>query len=91
MRSRPVFVAYPTDSRVERVAKSVVQTPEQGVEQYINMIIAEQAKVNECTRLIDAECMLKLFPLPCHLPLSTTNTDTRSSRAHSSWSAEYSR
>jgi hypothetical protein len=62
-------VAYPTDSGVERVAKSVVQTPERGVEQYINKIIAEQAKVNEFTRLIDAECMLKLFfhyHVACH-------------------------
>jgi hypothetical protein len=61
VRSRPLFVVYPTDSRVERVAKSVVQTPERGVEQYINKIIAEQAKVDECTRLIAAECVLKIF------------------------------
>ena len=61
MRSRPLFVVYPTDSRVERVAKSVVQTPERGVEQYINKIITEQAKIDECTRLIAAECMLKFF------------------------------
>jgi hypothetical protein len=59
--SRLLFVVYPADSRVERVAKSVVQTPERGVEQYINKIIVEQAKVDECTRLIAAECMLKLF------------------------------
>jgi hypothetical protein len=63
-------VVYPTDSRVDRVAKSVVQTPEQGVAQYINKIIAEQAKVDECTRLIAAECMLKIF---ITMPPGTTN------------------
>lgn len=60
----------PTDSRVERVAKSVVQTPERGVEKHINEIVAEQAKVDEWTRLIAAECM---FKLSITMPPATTN------------------
>jgi hypothetical protein len=67
--SRPPFcVVYRTNSSVERMAVSAVQTPEQRVEKYISKIIADQAEVDECTRLVAAECTLK-YPITmssCH-------------------------
>lgn len=35
-----------------------MQTPEQGVEDYVSKITAAQADVDECTRLVAAECAL---------------------------------
>jgi hypothetical protein len=64
VRSRPPFcMVYRTDSSAERIAVSAVQTPEQGVEKYISKIIADQAEVDKCTRLVAAECTLKYFAL----------------------------
>jgi hypothetical protein len=45
------------DCVAERTTKSIVQTPQHSVEQFLTRLTAEQAHVDACTRLIDAECI----------------------------------
>jgi hypothetical protein len=58
VRSSLLLVWYKALTLVERIAISAVQTPEQGVEDYISKITAAQAGVDECTPLVAAECAL---------------------------------
>ena len=69
-------MVYFADNEVERAAVSVVQTP--GVERYIHEIKKEEANMDACARLVDAECMLKLFITVLLVPLSMTDVDARS-------------
>ena len=79
VRFRAFCVVCFADNEVERAVVSVVQTTEQSVERYIHNIKKEQANVDACTRLVDAECMLKLFITVLLVSLSMSDADARSS------------
>lgn len=52
------------------MAVSAVQTQEQAIEKYITKITADRADVDECTRLVAAECALNHFVA---MPATTLN------------------
>ena len=56
----------------ERVAASIVQTADMGVEVYIRKILEEQCGVDACARLVDAECKSSLSE-----HLATSNPTSR--------------
>ena len=61
VRSRLPFVYCNALTLLERMAVSAVQTQEQAIEKYITKITAVRAEVDECTRLVAAECALNYF------------------------------
>lgn len=49
------------DPKTERVAKSLINTVESDVEQYLTRIVVAQTDVDACTRLVAAECRLPAY------------------------------